>query len=115
MLSAIRLYQSFIASHPSTLRQAQGSGSANLRGNIISSLVLKQKTIPLKRDGNISNWPVQFILLVKNSRVYFISSLNIFTSSRMPSNSSPTTASPTPAGVPVKIISPIFTEKKLEI
>src|SRR4051812_43484912 len=39
----------------------------------------------------------------------------MLSSSIKPSSSSPTTHSPTPAGVPVKIRSPMFTEKKLEI
>src|SRR6186997_1220985 len=46
---------------------------------------------------------------------YFISSWNILSFSMNPSSSSPTTHSATPAGVPVKIRSPIFTEKKLEM
>jgi hypothetical protein len=42
---------------------------------------------------------------------YFTSSINKESSSIKPSISSPTTNSPTPAGVPVKTRSPIFTEK----
>src|SRR6185312_6988814 len=42
---------------------------------------------------------------------YFISTVNKLSSSIKPSSSSPTTHSPTPAGVPVKTRSPIFTEK----
>lgn len=42
---------------------------------------------------------------------YFIDNSNMLSSSINPSKSSPTTHSPTPAGVPVKMISPIFSEK----
>ncbi len=47
MLSAIHLYQSFIAGRPFTLRQAQGSGrNANLRVTTVSSECIKTKATP---------------------------------------------------------------------
>lgn len=42
---------------------------------------------------------------------YFISTSNNFSFSRKPCSTSPTTHSATPAGVPVKIRSPMFIEK----
>jgi len=55
-----------------------------------------------------------FIPEFPNSRIakfYLISSVSRLSSSIKASSSSPTTHSPTPAGVPVKIRSPIFIEK----
>src|SRR6185369_18011369 len=52
---------------------------------------------------------------LQDNKVYFTSSLNKLSSSINPSNSSHTTTSPTPAGVPVKTRSPMFTEKNNEM
>src|SRR5688500_4999315 len=62
----------------------------------------KKKALPQKQDGS-------FLVVIYNC--YLTSIASKLSSSINPSSSSPTTHSPTPAGVPVNTRSPILTEK----
>lgn len=57
----------------------------------------------------------RFLFTGINFGIYLICNSNTRWFSRKPASSSPTTQSPTPDGVPVKITSPIFKEKYWEI
>lgn len=59
---------------------------------------------------------IQILCRIKpNELNYLIDTSSKLSSSIKPSSSSPTTHSPTPAGVPVKMRSPMFKEKYCEI
>ena len=58
---------------------------------------------------------VQWALQIKKAGFYSTVSVNTLSSSNIPSKTSPVTTSPTPSGVPVYIISPMFNVKYLEI